>query len=179
MKKRSGKKGLGPIIIIAVLTVIAGIAILAYLSGRKAPEPEGLKEVAVYFVDEEGLSLKPEKRRINKGALEEEITETVEALTEGPENPALTPPLPEGTRLLGVTVEGKTAFVDISKEALKNYQGGSTAEILIVYSIVNTVTLNFPEIKEVQLLIEGKKEQVISHIDISLPLGPDKAIIKN
>ena len=60
------------------------------------------------------------------------------------------------------------------------FPGGSTGEILTIYSIVDTLTLNFPEIKDVQILVEGRKKDTIAgHIDITTPLAPDKQIIKN
>lgn len=177
MAKKSGKKGLWPIIVIASLTLIAGIIILAWLSGR--PAPMDTIDVAIYFSDEEGLYLKAEKRRIEKGGLSDEARAALDELFEGPEKTSLGNTLPEGARLLSVKIDGQTAFVDLSKELIQNHPGGSTGEILTIYSIVNTLTLNFPEIKDVQLLVEGqKKDTIAGHIDVTTPLVPDKEIIK-
>ncbi|OGP21403.1 MAG: hypothetical protein A2054_08285 [Deltaproteobacteria bacterium GWA2_55_10] len=165
-------------IVIASLTLIAGIIILAWLSGR--PAPKDMIDVAVYFSDEEGLYLKAEKRKIDKGGLSTEAKAALDELFEGPENMSLGNTLPEGTRLLSVKIDGQTATVDLSKEVVQNHPGGSTGEILTIYSIVDTLTLNFPEIKDVQILVEGRKKDTIAgHIDITTPLAPDKQIIKN
>ncbi len=44
---------------------------------------------------------------------------------------------------------------------------------------MNTVALNIPEIEEVQLLIQGRKEETLKgHIDISQPLKPDMKVIR-
>ncbi len=176
MAKKS-KKGLWPIIAIAALTVIAGIAVLVWLSGR--PAPKTTAEVSVYFSDEEGLYLKAEKRTIDKGELPAEARAAIDELFEGPLNTALGNTLPQGTRLLSVTINGQTATVDLSKEVVQNHPGGSTGEILTIYSIVNTLALNFPEIKDVQILVEGqKKDTIAGHIDVTTPLTPDMQIIK-
>lgn len=175
----AGKKGrnLISILVIAAITVVAGIIVLAWLAGR-APEKE-TREIKVYFSDEDGILLKAEKHKIDKGDLVFEAQKAIEALLGGPENISLGNTLPQGTRLLGIKLEGSTAFVDMSTEVIQNHPGGSTGELQTVFSIVNTLTLNFPEIKEVQILVGGKREKTIAgHIDITQPLGPDKKIIK-
>ncbi|HBG46190.1 MAG TPA: spore gernimation protein [Deltaproteobacteria bacterium] len=177
-KRKKSKKGIWTILAIAAATVIIGIIILVWLAGR--PTPKETKIVAIYFSDNEGLYLKPEKRSIDKGALSVEARAAIEELLEGPENTSLGNTLPDGTRLLSVTVEGQTATVDLSKEVIQNHPGGSSAEILTIYSIVNTLSLNFPEIKDVQVLVEGQKRDTIAgHIDVTQPLAPDKKIIKS
>lgn len=175
----AGKKGksLTGIIIIAFATVIAGIIILAWLAGR--PADKELKEINVYFSDEDGILLKAEKHKIEKGDSAFEAQKALESLMGGPENIALGNTIPQGTRLLGFKLEGTTAVVDLSPEVVQNHPGGSSGELQTVYSIVNTLTLNFPGIKDVQILVGGKKQSTIAgHIDITLPLGPDTKLIK-
>lgn len=170
-------KSLTSIVVIAALTVIAGIVVLAYFAG-KAPEKE-TREIEVFFSDEDGLLLKAEKHSIEKGDLSFEAQKAIEALLGGPENVALGNPMPQGTRLLGVRMEGDTAVVDLSPEVIQNHSGGSSGELQTVFSIVNTLALNFPQIKDVQILVGGKKvETIAGHIDITGPLGPDKKLIK-
>jgi len=184
-KNGGGGSALLTVIIIALLTVVVGIYLLtkfgekipSYLIPKKISKPEA-KTINLYFSNEEGLALKAEKREIAKGNLIKEIKEGIDSLIKGPKL-NLTPTIPEGTRVLGVDVKDGIAFLNFSKEISENHPGGSSAEIQTVYSIVNTVTLNFPEIKKVQLLIEGKRAKVLAgHIDISFPLGPDKGFIK-
>ncbi|MBI5827133.1 MAG: GerMN domain-containing protein [Deltaproteobacteria bacterium] len=183
---RSRGGGLAIVLIVAVVTVIIGIILLTYYGGRifKHPPPVTAKktialperEVDLYLSDEEGLSLKAYGRKIKKGPLEAEIREAVEAAISDPVDSAI----PEGTRLLSVKVGDKTAVLDFSPEIIKNHPGGSSGELQTIYSIVDTVALNFPEVKDVQILVDGKKEKTLKgHIDISLPLGPDKDIIKS
>jgi len=173
------------ILVVAMLTVVVGIylitkygdKILPYLLPKKISRYE-VKSVRIYFSNEEGKALKAEERDIAKGTLSIEIREAIHALISGPEG-SLTVTVPDGTRLLSVEVKDNVAFLNFSKEISDKHPGGSSAELQTIYSVVDTVTLNFPEIKKVQLLIEGKKVKTLAgHIDISFPLGPNKDLIK-
>lgn len=185
-KKRGNAGGaILTIIIIALLTAAVGIYLLARY-GEKLPfslvppktSKTEIKTINLYFSNEEGLALKAEKREIAKGDLTKEIKQSMDSLVKGPKW-NLTPTIPDGTKFLGVEVKEGIAFLNFSKEITEKHPGGSSAEIQTVYSIVNTAALNFPEIKRVQVLIQGKKAKTLAgHIDISFPLGPDKDFIK-
>jgi len=70
------------------------------------------------------------------------------------------------------------AYVDFSKELMENHWGGSRAEELTVYSIVNTLT-DVSGIKEVQILIEGSIPSTIAgHIILDEPLSANFDIIE-
>ncbi len=187
LRKEKGNSGSAilTVIIIALLTIVVGIYLLARY-GEKPPfsivppkisKPE-TKTINLYFSNEEGLALKAEKREIVKGDLTKEIKQGIDSLITGPKR-NLTPTIPDGTKLLGVEIKEGVAFLNFSKEISENHQGGSSAELQTIYSIVNTATLNFHEIKKVQILIQGKKAKSLAgHIDISFPLVPDKDFIK-
>lgn len=82
--------------------------------------------------------------------------------------------LPESAPLPTATVSGDLAVIDLSTELVAELPGGSATELATVYGLVDTVTVNFPAIKRVQLLIAGKKVETLKgHIDISAPLGQD------
>jgi hypothetical protein len=58
------------------------------------------------------------------------------------------------------------------------HPGGSTAELLTVYAIVNTITTNIPEVKKVQLLFDGIAiETIAGHIDCSSPIYPKRELV--
>lgn len=178
MAGKKEKKSFTAILIIASVTLVAGIIVLAWLAGR--PTEKQTREINVFFSDEDGLYLMAEKHTIEKGELSTEAKEALEALISGPSSSALGKTLPKGTKLVALKIEGATAVVDLSPEVIANHEGGSSGELQTIYSIVDTLSLNFPEIKDVQILVGGKKEETIAgHIDISQPLGPDKKIIKN
>jgi len=88
--------------------------------------------------------------------------------------------IPQGTTLRAFYVSDRgDAFVDLSTEASTNHQGGSFAEILTVYAVVNTVTTNLPTIQRVQILIGGKEADTLAgHVDLRRPLTPDLSIVR-
>ncbi|MFQ5465746.1 MAG: GerMN domain-containing protein [Thermodesulfobacteriota bacterium] len=186
-KKRKKKKGKGPrvgnlvvIAVVALATAALGAALLIWLGERPpgTPRPTGIRSVRVYFGSPEGTYLTPETRGIRRGDLAAEVTEAVGELLRGPKT-GLTATIPVGTKVLAVKVRGGTAFVDLSGEVAANHPGGSSGEIQTVYSIVNTVTVNFTSVKNVQILIDGKKRKTLAgHIDISLPLGANTRFIR-
>jgi len=70
------------------------------------------------------------------------------------------------------------AFVDLGREIVSAHPGGSAAEQLTVYAIVNAVAANLPAVATVQLLVDGKEvETLAGHIDIRRPLRHNDAIL--
>lgn len=64
--------------------------------------------------------------------------------------------LPPATRLLGIDIRDGLATVNFSSDVL-NANVGSAGEMLGIQSIVNTLT-EFPQIREVSFLVEGKAD---------------------
>lgn len=85
--------------------------------------------------------------------------------------------VPVGTKVLSLKVAADgTATADFSKEIAKKGQG-SYGELMLTYAIVNTLT-EFPEIKRVQILVEGKPVTSFSgHMDLSEPLTRNKTLL--
>lgn len=85
--------------------------------------------------------------------------------------------VPENTRLLSFKVESDgTAYANFSKEIAKRDQG-SYNEFMLTGAIVNTLT-EFPEIKRVQILVEGKKVTTLGkHMDIEDPLKRNPTLL--
>jgi spore germination protein GerM len=173
------------IIIVALLTFAAGIVFMAWYGERLLPPPvpeeTAMRGMKLFFSNAGGKALRAEERRIKKGpprGTEEKVKEAVRALIDGPKG-SLGPTIPEGTKLLSVEIKGSTAHVNFNSALSENHPGGSSGELQTIYSIVNTITLNFPEIQAVQILIEGdKRETLAGHIIINHPIGPDKRMIK-
>jgi spore germination protein GerM len=70
------------------------------------------------------------------------------------------------------------AKINFNKALSKNHPGGSSAEIITVYSIVNSLTLNFPQIKKVQILIEGETGKTIAgHLSLDQPISSKPELI--
>ncbi len=61
-----------------------------------------------------------------------------------------------------------TAYVDLSSVQQNGVPASAWEELLAIYTMVNTLTQNFDEIKQVRFLLEGKEAQTLAgHIDLS------------
>jgi hypothetical protein len=102
----------------------------------------------------------------------------LQRLQEGPESKAMLPALPPDTRVQEIFIsEGGTAFIDFSITISTNHPGGILNEQATIYSIVNTLTYNLPEIVEVKILIGGsEKETLAGHCLLLLPFNMDLSI---
>jgi len=86
-------------------------------------------------------------------------------------------PLPRGASIRSVRVEDGVAIADFTSELVRNFQGGSDNEGVIVYAIVNTLT-SLPGVKQAQILVDGKPIGSIGgHLDVSGPLGADEELV--
>ncbi|KJS75584.1 MAG: sporulation protein [Desulfotomaculum sp. BICA1-6] len=137
-----------------------------------AKPAETKQTVTLYFGDDQAMYLAPEQREVNKGdeSLEAVI---VRELINGPQKDGLTRTMPEGTKLLSVSVVNGVAYVNFSKEFKSKHWGGSAGESLTVYSVTNSLC-KLPGIEEVQFLLEGdKQESILGNIGTIEPVTPD------
>jgi len=190
LKKKTAKKGRGGKILF-LLILIGIIALIFYLFRQdiinllkprleKWSLMEKKKEVLLYFSDNEGECLIGEKREIlKKNVVKEEAKETIIELIKGPRGKLIST-LPPRTKLLTLQInDAGLAKVNFTLALSKNHPGGSSAEMMTVYSIVNSLALNFPQIKRVQILIDGKPiETIAGHLSLRQPISPKSDLIK-
>jgi spore germination protein GerM len=107
-----------------------------------------------------------------------QVRAIVEELARGP-GKGLQPTLPPDTRVLEVFVSARgVAYVDLSREVQAVTPGGSEAELITVYSVVNSLTANLPALKRVQILVEDKPVATLAgHVDLTRPLPPDMTLL--
>ncbi len=141
------------------------------------PEEEESVEITLYFPDDQAERLSAETRRVKLDG--EEIPYVViRELLKGPESPDLLASIPASARLLAVTVRDGIAYVNFSSELRTEHWGGSTGEIMTVYSIVNSLT-ELPEIERVKILVEGETVDTLAgHLDLTEPLARDESLLK-
>ena len=97
------------------------------------------------------------------------------ALLEGPRTRGLFRPFPEKVGLLDVYLGADgVIYVDLGgEETADPPPSGSLEEMARVYSLVETLTYNLPEVQRVALLWNGvQRETFAGHLDTSRPLGP-------
>lgn len=125
--------------------------------------------VTIYFPDANGEKLIPTQRQINLSR-EDKYQAVVQALIDGPisdkEGIYI---MPKDTQVLSVKVKDNIAIVDFNKAFKTNFTGGSTGELMLIGSIVNSLT-EFTEIKAVRFTVEGKVlEALDGHLDLTVP----------
>ena len=183
-KKRKGKLSLWLILIgIGLLTIFIFRqeifnTFMPKIEKRKILREE--KTVLLYFSDTEEEYLVGEKREIPKrDKMDEEAKEAIIELIKGPKG-KLIPTLPLRTKLLALRVNDKgVAEVNFNKALSQDHPGGSSAEMMSVYSIVNSLTLNFPQIKKVKILIDGETEETIAgHLSLDQAISPKPDLIR-
>ncbi len=138
------------------------------------------KDVTLYFSEPEEEYLVGEKREILKrNKVEEEAEETIVELIKGPKG-KLIPTVPSHAKLLTFQMDEQgLAKVNFDQTLSKEHPGGSSAETMTIYSIVNSLTLNFPQIKRVQILIDGKTvESIAGHISLKQPVPSNPNMVK-
>ena len=168
----------------------------AHLLRREVPEPDSVPEGAVSADDEParverqinvklffqaadrpGLAI--EERPVTFSTdLAGQVRAVVEEIIRGPKS-GLQPTLAPETRVLEVFVSARgVVYVDLSKEARAVATGGSEAELITVYSVVNSLTANFPALKRVQILVEDRPAATLAgHVDLTRPLPPDMTLL--
>ena len=118
--------------------------------------------------------LLPEKFTINDNGKSAAENALIALVSTKPQDASMEDVFPIGTKVLSLKVDEKgTAYADFSKELAKKGQG-SYGEMMICYAIANTLT-EFPNIKRVQILVEGKKVTTLNgHMDVEEPLIRNK-----
>lgn len=139
-------------------------------------EPISL-DIKVYYPDNQGLKLIAVKRTV-KIEDTDKYKAAITSLMSGTKDSSQTNIIPKQTKLNSIAVKDGIAYVDFNDALVKKFTGGSTGEEMLVGSIVNTLT-EFPEIKKVQILINGKKiESIAGHIDLTAPQSRMVNLIK-
>lgn len=134
--------------------------------------------VRLYFEDPESDGLLSEEREIAfSDDLSVQLRTLVQELVQGPSGPLL-PTLPPQTRVMEVfTTARGVAYVNLSAEAAL-LPGGSKSELLTVYSLVNSLVVNFPAVTRVQILLEDRMvTSLAGHVDLSRPLPADMTLL--
>jgi hypothetical protein len=183
----------GVIVAVAICVTTAGLLTYRYRAlwwpgeGKKsepgplrfAPKPAKAR-THLYFSDADNRSLTAEYRTLAlSNTVTQRATDIMKALIEGPEGP-LSPTVPAGTKVLALYVtRGGMAYVDFNRAITANHPGGTFSELLTIFSVVNTLALNIPEIEAVKILIEGREAKTLAgHIDIRRPFRANMLMIK-
>ena len=144
------------------------------------PAQNGKAMIHLYFTDVENTYLTAEDRVVAQPADTKALgIVIVEALINGPRK-SLVRTIPQGTSLRAFHLaDNGTAYVDLSKEVKENHTGGAKSELMTIYSLVNSIVLNLPEIDAVKILIDGQEETTLAgHVDLRYPFTANMLLIR-
>jgi hypothetical protein len=136
---------------------------------------KGYRAVTLFFAAE-GTRLARETRVLDHCDDDNAcLISILDALLNGPVG-AFEQTVPDGTDVNDVRIEGNQVTIDFNSAFADAMLSGSSAEMLAVYAVVNTVAVNFPKIQNVKLNISGNTGAVLNHLDLSEPLQPDYSL---
>jgi spore germination protein GerM len=178
------------ILVSLVLFLVVLIIIYFNLGGAAKPRPTQLlspsqdeseseeqKEpvtIILFFPSEHDSLLHREEREIiPESSLAQQAKRIILELLNGSQLGYLSP-IPPETRLreLYIAKDG-VAYVDFSREIMDKHLSGSSAEMITIYSVVNSLSYNLKPIKKVFILIDGGEKKTLGgHIDLTSPFQP-------
>ena len=144
-----------------------------------AGEVERKINVKLFFQAADRPGLVIEERPVTFSTdLSRQLRGVVEELVHGSKI-GLGPTLAPDTKVLDVFVTARgIAYVDLSKDVVSGHPGGSEAERMTIYSVVNSLSTSFPAVKRVQILVQDKPAETLAgHIDLTRPLPPDMTVL--
>jgi hypothetical protein len=154
----------------------------ASAAGTAAPAPAVPRiKATLYFQSEDGLHLVATEREVPlaEGAVAQARSILEAQLSAQPTAPMLST-IPKGTALRGIFVSDRNeVFVDLDPSIRKAHPGGTLQELMTVYTIVNAVLTNLPDLQQVQILIGGQEADTLAgHVDLRRPLKKNEALLQ-
>lgn len=187
--------GIAAIAVLFAVALMSGLSRLLSRPTRGAPAADAPSIVApppaataavpkikatLYFASEDGLSLVPAEREVPlaDGPIAQ-ARSILEAQLSAQPDPPLVSTIPKGAALRGIFVSDRNeVFVDLDPAIKASHPGGTHAELMTVYTIVNSLLTNLPKLQEVQILIGGQEADTLAgHVDLRRPLKKNDAIV--
>ena len=137
-------------------------------------------KATLYFASEDGMRLVPAEAEVPlaEGAVAQ-ARSIVEAQLSAAAPAPLVSTIPKGATLRGVFISQRNeAFVDLDPVIRTAHPGGTLQELMTVYTIVNVLLTNLPNLQEVQILIGGQEVDTLAgHVDLRRPLRKNEGLI--
>lgn len=172
-------------LMLIVVCLIVGTVTVLWFRHRAAQQsnvvsaevalPRGTRAIELYFPQATGAGLDLETREVVEDAAEGEtvVRTVIGALLDGPERAGLTRPFPEGVTLNHVYRDpGGGLYLDFSNTLRHSFKGGSSAEELLVTSLLHTLAANVPNLSRVTVTAGGQPIATLSgHYRLDGPLN--------
>lgn len=179
------RRGLGIAIAVVAGGLIVGVGAVALILPRwLASTPTESASTAapgavnrqihamLFYVSDNGSELVASSREVPFGATPGDQARLILDAQVGPAPEGFTSAIPAGTTVRSVLLDAhNVAYVDLSRDVVAAHTGGTLDEALTVFSIVNAVTVNLPDIPAVQILVDGHAvDTLVGHLDLRHPL---------
>ena len=157
-----------PILTIAVL--ILAIIALFISCGKK----ESNSMATLYYINGSSFKLVAVETHLGTSVT---VEKALEALFSGQDKGYLENLVPEGTKVLGATLENNTLILNLSKE-FEKISRGPTSDNLLVMSVASTA-IDAAGVKQVKILIDGKEKPIFNNsIYLKSPIQKDSSLIE-
>ena len=130
--------------------------------------------INVYYADQNGEYLIGEARILSGSS---KYVDAISEMMKEPIDSSLIKLIPESTKINSVTVKDGMANVDLSKNFVDDRFVSESIDILLIYSIVNTLT-EFPGVNSVEFYTDGARLDVLGMLDLQGPLFRRGDLIK-
>lgn len=151
------------------------------LTSNLAKENKVAMRPVQLFYEGSDMRLAAEKREV---ALPENpagaIPMVIRELLKGSVNEAVPRLFPEDTQLRAAyLLPDGTVLVDLGGDTLREgWSTGAHQELMAMYSVVQTVTANFPQARRVRFLVEGQMRETLGgHVALSRPVSVPRALV--
>ena len=164
--------------IFGLLVLVGGLWMMFYTQGvlrvpgvnlpSKSDERLGERPVRLHFANAkaDGFSIEVRTLEISEGDNPLELA--LAELLKGPKAQGAYPVAPVGLPVPKVYLLGDQAIVNLPA-AYARLQQGSAAEVMLVYGMAYTL-LEFPQVKSVRFLLEGKEVESLGHLSLLEPI---------
>jgi hypothetical protein len=137
-------------------------------------------KATLYFASEDGLRLVPTEQEVPLAeGMVAQARSIIEAQLAAAAPAPLASTIPKGATLRGIFVSQRNeAFVDLDPAIRSSHPGGTLQELMTVYTIVNALLTNLPDLRDVQILIGGHEVDTLAgHVDLRRPLRKNEGLI--
>jgi len=137
-------------------------------------------KVFIFYQSTAGNLLRPEENEIFRTErLIDQAKQVIELLARGPAGSGAVSPLPSGARLRSLFLfEDGLAVADFSGEMSRANPGGAWGERAAVFAVVNSLTFNFPSIRRVKILVDGREAETLAgHLNLARPFSMDLSMV--
>ncbi len=132
--------------------------------------------VSLYFADKTGQYLQVEQRSVSQNDKEPIEKIVINELLNGSMADGLKL-IPAEAKLLSTETKDGVCFVNFSKDFVEKRTAGSSAELMTIYSVVNTLT-DLQPIDKVQFLIEGQKVETFGEMVFDEPFTKNTSLMR-